>query len=210
MLKFDIAAKVRQDFGKGAARSLRRSGSTPAILYGPGNVSLPLSLETKAFTKELLKIHGNNVVVGLEIIGDKENSKRHVMLKEIQKDPVHDTLVHADFYEISLDTPLTLPVPLRFVGVAKGIDMGGELHVVMDVVQVKGLPLDLPDAIEVDITSLEMGGPGITCGALNIPESVTIQEEAQKVCVIVAHPSMKAEEEAVESEESEAESAAEV
>jgi len=193
MLKFDMAAKLRQDFGKGAARTLRRSGRTPAVLYGPDTAPLALSLETKSFTRELLKVHGRNSVVSLEIEGDQDKPQRHVMVKELQKDPIQDTLVHADFYEISLDNPVVLTVPLKYVGVARGVDLGGELHILTNELHIKGLPLDLPDLVEADVTSLEIGGPALTCNDLNIPEQVTLLEEPGKVCATVIHPAAKVE-----------------
>lgn len=188
MLRVDMAATLRQNFGKGAARTLRRAGMTPAVLYGQGNESVSLSLETRGFTKQLVKIHGQNVVVALDVEGDGVNQKRHVMLKEVQKNPVTDLPIHADFYEISLEQPMTLPVSLRLHGQAKGVDLGGVLNVARHEVHLKGLPLDIPDWIEADITSLELGGKGLICGDLAIPENVELLDEAETVCVSVIHP----------------------
>ena len=118
MLQFDIDAKTRSTFGKGAARQLRRSGKTPAVLYGAGNQNLPLELETKPFTKTLLTIQAQNAVISLKILDSKDKRVHHVMVKEVQVDPVKDSLVHADFYEIDIEKPLTLSVPLKFTGKA--------------------------------------------------------------------------------------------
>ncbi len=209
MLQFDMTATVRQDFGKGAMRSLRQQGQTPAILYGPKTDPLALALATKEFTKTLLSLQGQNAVFSLEVTGGKSKKKRHVMLKEVQTDPVRDTLVHADFYEISLKETITLPVLLKFVGTAKGVDMGGILHVSSRRILLQGLPLDIPDAIEVDITKLDINGPGVTCKDLDVPANVTLLEEADKLCVSVVAASVSAEEEAEEGEgvEEEAEGA---
>lgn len=187
MLQVDMTASVRQNFGKGAARSLRRSGLTPAILYGAKADPMPLSLDTAVFTKALMKIHGQNAVVTLDIEGDKSKNKHLVMLKEVQKDPVQDTLIHADFYEVKMDEFLTLVVPINFVGKAKGVDLGGVLNISRSGVHIKGLPLDIPDSLEVDITDLELGGKGLTCGELPIPANVTMLEEEDTVFVSVIH-----------------------
>ena len=208
MLQFDMTATVRQDFGKGAMRSLRQQGQTPAILYGPKTDALALTLATKEFTKTLLSLQGQNAVFSLKVTGGKSKKKRHVMLKEVQTDPVRDTLVHADFYEISLKETITLPVLLKFVGTAKGVDMGGVLHVSLGSIHLQGLPLDIPDAIEVDITKLEINGLGVTCKDLDVPDKVTLLEEDDKLCVSVVPASLSAELEEEEGEGAEEETEA--
>lgn len=208
MLQVDMAATVRQGFGKGALRNLRQQGQTPAILYGPKTEPLALSLATKEFSKVLLFIHGQNAVFTLGVQEDKSEKKRHVMLKEVQTDPVRDTVVHADFYEISLQEPITLSVPLRFSGTAKGVDMGGVLHTPTTSILLRGMPLDIPDDIEIDITALEINGPGIKCKQLAIPENVTLLEDADRLCVEVVHPSRGVAEVAEGGEEVEEEGAA--
>lgn len=209
MLQVDMAARVRQGFGKGAMRSLRQQGQTPAILYGPKIDPLALSLATKDFSKALLFIHGQNAVFTLVVQEDKSDKKRHVILKEVQTDPVRDIVVHADFYEISLKKPITLSVPLKFSGTPKGVDMGGVLHTPTTSVLLRGLPLDIPDDIATDVTALELNGPGITCNNLVIPENVTLLEDGDRLCVEVVHPSrVVEEEEAEEGEEVEEEAAA--
>jgi len=192
MLQVNMTAAVRNKFGKGAARQLRIEGRTPAVLYGPKTEPLSLSLDTTSFTRELMTIHGQNAIVSLDIEGLSDGAKRSVVIKEIQKDPVHDTLVHADFLEVSLDKPVTLAVPVRYTGKAKGVDMGGFLHIGVQSVHLKGLPLDIPDFIEIDVTELTLGGAGLTCGDLAVPGAVAMQEALDKVCVAVVSPTGKA------------------
>lgn len=193
MIQLDMAAAERQEFGKGASRRLRREGRTPAVLYGPKGDSVTLSIETAPFVKGLLKLQGQNAVINLEFSDGGSTEKRYVIVKEIQKDPVSNALVHADFYEILLDEPRTLSISLRLTGTPKGVDLGGHLQVQMDHVLLQGLPLDMPDFIEADITGLELGGKGLTCGDLDIPPSVTLMEEADKLCASVVHTKRVAE-----------------
>ena len=208
MLQVNIAATVRQGFGKGAMRSLRQQGQTPAVMYGPKTAPLALSLATKEFSKALLFIHGQNAVFTLGVEGDRSEKKRHVILKEVQTDPVRDTVVHADFYEISLQEPITLSVPLKFNGTPKGVDMGGVLHTPMTSVHLRGMPLDIPDYIETDITALELNGPGITCKQLAIADNITLLEDGDRLCVEVVHPSRGVAEAGEGEEEVEEEAAA--
>ena len=185
MLQVDVTARVRKTFGKGAARTLRRNGWIPGNLYGPKLDPMALELETKPLMKTLLSIHRQNAVINLGIDEGGKTSKRHVMTKEIQTDPVQDSLVHADFYEISLDVPMTLPIPIKYSGKAKGVDLGGELHFAMNTIALKGKVLDLPDLVELDISSLGLGDR-LTCKDIKLPKNVSLQEKEDAVCVSVS------------------------
>lgn len=186
MLQVDIAARKRDDFGKGASRSLRRAGRTPAVLYGP-KLAEPqaLSLDTHSFTKALFSVHRRNSVINLEVADDSGSSTiHHVIAREIQTDPIVDNLLHADFYVISLEEPLVFQVPLQYKGKAKGVDMGGELETAMEKVTLKGKALDIPNFIEINLAPL---GPDskLTCGELPLPAGVELVGKSDAVCVAV-------------------------
>jgi len=209
MIQQDMTAAIRQDFGKGATHRLRQSGYAPAILYGKKTDPIALTMEAKTLTRELLRLHGHNAVVTLDIEGEKGNRQHHVLIKDIQTDPITDSVLHVDFFEIDLDKEITLEVPVNYVGTAKGVDMGGILNILAHTVKVKGMPLAIPDDITVDVTPLELTSHGITCGDLAIPDNVTLEEELERVCVSVVAPSKTIEEEEAEAEELEAAEAAE-
>ncbi len=157
---------------------------TPANLYGGDEKSLALQVDSSHLFKQLLFIHGRNAVVTLRIEG-AEKAERHVLVREIQKEPATGSLLHVDFQEIDLDTPREFSVPINYKGVAKGVDLGGELQINRTEIRLKGCPLDIPEQIEVDITSLEKGGPGITYGDLPLSAKVEMLEKSQVVCVSV-------------------------
>ncbi|MFH7320963.1 50S ribosomal protein L25 [Desulfurivibrio sp. D14AmB] len=185
MLQVDIAAEKRDHYGKGASRSLRRAGRTPAVLYGPRQQTpQALSLDTHAFTKALFSVHRRNSVINLEVVDGGSSTVYHVVTREIQTDPIVDNVLHADFYEISLDEPLVFQVPLRYKGKAKGVEMGGELETSMEKVSLKGKALDIPDFVEVDVAPL---GPNskLTCGELPLPAGVELVGKSDAVCVAV-------------------------
>jgi large subunit ribosomal protein L25 len=184
MLQFEMSANLRESLGKGAARKMRRNGKTPGIVYGPGMEPISLELDTKTITKLLLNIQRRNAVLSLEVKGAKEKGRRHVIVKEIQSDPITDDLSHADFYEISLEKPVTLQVPLEYKGKAKGVDMGGDLVISRYSVTLKGKILDIPDIIQVDVTGLELGAD-ITCQNLEIPANISLIDKPDSVCVAV-------------------------
>ena len=184
MLQVTIPTGVRTVFGKGAMRQMRMSGKTPAVLYRGGKESLALEFDAALLFKNLLFLQRRNAVVTLEVEGD-DKGVRQVLVKEIQKHPVTDKLIHVDFLEIELDQSLDFAVPVEFTGTAIGVDMGGMLQVSQDTVHLRGCPLDIPDAIEVDITSLDRGAAGITFGDLNLPENVEMLDNAKQTCVSV-------------------------
>lgn len=181
MIQVDVVANSRDSFGKGASRSLRRGGQTPAILYGPTIEPKPLRVDTHSFTQTVLKLQRRNAVVMLDIDGAE---KRSVIIKDLQVDPVHDTLRHADFCDIDLDKEYTFHVPLEFVGKAKGVEFGGILETNLYSVQIKGIPLNIPDSISVDITNLDIGD-AITNADLDLPAGITLIDNPAKVCVTV-------------------------
>lgn len=191
MLQVKLDASVRTGHGKGAARTLRRMGQTPAVLYGLGAESVSLALDTKIFVKELLAIKRRNVVINLDVEGDGKKYTKPVLIKEVQVDPVMGSPVHADFCEISLDKPMVLSVPLVYTGKAKGVDLGGEMHINAHSVHVKAKPLDIPDNIAVDVTNLEIGD-SIDFAGLIVPSCVTMVDTSTKPCVAVTAASVKA------------------
>jgi len=186
MLQQEMSASVRKDFGKGAMRRLRMAGKTPGIIYGTGREPVALQFETLPLVKQLLKIRRRNAVITLNIEGD---SSRHVLIKELQTDPVRDTLIHADFYEIPLDKSRRFTVDLVVTGTAKGVDVGGILEVVSKKVVVEGNPLDVPDTMEVDVTDLAIGD-NFQVSNLVIPENIKMITSADAVCVTIMAPSV--------------------
>jgi large subunit ribosomal protein L25 len=184
-----MSASVRKGSGKGAMRRLRMEGKTPAVVYGKGTDALALQFETATIFQQLLEIYRKNCIVTLNI---DDGSTRHVLVKEVQTDPIRDTLLHADFLEIDLAKARQFTVPLVFTGKAKGVDLGGELEIGKKDIVLEGNPLDIPDDIGVDISPLKIGDK-ITIGSLSIPKNLKLISKAGAVCVAVAAPGAKGE-----------------
>ncbi len=184
MLQVTMPSARRTVFGKGPMRRLRMDGMTPAVLYSGGKEPLPLQFDATELFKNLLFIHGRNAVITLEIKDDSKDV-RQVLVQEIQKEPVSDRLLHVDFLEIDIDKPLDFVVPIEFVGVARGVDMGGELQVFKTSVRLRGCPLDIPDSIKADITELDRGEAGLTLGDLPLPDKVTMLDDPEMTFVQV-------------------------
>ncbi len=194
MLQVDMTASKRESFGKCAMRRLRVSGNTPAVLYGNNKESVALQLETTPFLKTLFQISRKNAVVNLAINGD---DTRQVMMRELQTDPVNDSLIHADFFEISLDTPRRFSVKIAFTGTAKGLDLGGALNVHSSSVVLEGLPLDIPDSLTVEISDLDIGD-SVKFSDISLPENLKMISKASDICLEIITQLAELEEEAVE------------
>ena len=181
MLQFEIDAEVRSAKGKGAMRRLRAQGKTPAVVYGAGSEALSLQVDTKALMANLLEFYRKNTVVTLNV---DNGSKKHVLISEVQTDPITDTLVHTDFCEIDLDKVRCYKVPVRYTGVAKGVDLGGDMQTFATSIYLEGKPLDIPDECVLDVTNLNIGSE-YTCSAFDIPASLKMVSPADEVCVRV-------------------------
>jgi large subunit ribosomal protein L25 len=185
MLQVDVSASTRDSFGKCAMRRLRLSGNTPAVLYGNDKDTVALQIETKPLLKSLFQINRKNAIVNLSINGE---DTRHVMMREIQTDPVDDSLIHADFFEVNLQAPTTFIVPIEFTGTAKGSDLGGVLICHNSTIQVEGLPLEVPDNVSVDISDLAIGD-SIAYSVVELPANVKMLSNASDLCVAVVDAS---------------------
>jgi large subunit ribosomal protein L25 len=188
MLQFDLTAQVRDTFGKGAARRLRMVGLSPAVMYGNNTEPVSLQMDIKELTNTLLKVHRRNAVYTLHVKkDDAEVVCHHVMVKELQREPVSGALVHADFCAISLEAPLVFTVPVNFVGKAKGVDLGGDMTISVRSVVLKGRPLDVPEFLEKDISYLSVDEQ-CKCADLDIPAGVELLSDKDTVCVSVSVP----------------------
>ena len=152
-----LTAEVRQGIGKEIAKKLRAKGLIPAIFYGPRTETIPLVLNPKDFSKALQTEAGENVLIELEIHKAEESSRKVVMVKDIQIDPLQRTTLHADFYEVAMDAMVTVDVPVHLIGKAEGVKVGGILEQVQRVIQIQCLPGDIPRSIDVDVNALGIG-----------------------------------------------------
>lgn len=184
MITKEITAAVRESFGKGSMRRMRAVGKTPGIVYSEGKEALPLEFETKILFNELINIQGRNAVITLKI---DNGSEKNAIVKEIQTDPVKDSLYHADFLEIDLNKPAKFIVPIRYTGKAKGIDLGGILEISLRELELVGQPLIIPDECVVEISGMAIGA-SIKAGEIPLPDGVSLVSNAEKVCVEINRP----------------------
>ena len=133
--------------------ALRREGRVPAVLYGPAAKPTPVSVSGLELSTRL-SAASHTRIVRLKS-GSSELYGRHVIFKEIQRAPVSGAVLHADLYEVDLKRALQVQVPLKFAGRARGVADGGILQPLVRAVTVECLPLEIPEAIEIDVSDLQ-------------------------------------------------------
>ncbi|MBI4829790.1 MAG: 50S ribosomal protein L25 [Nitrospinae bacterium] len=155
MSEFVLEGKTRAPGRKGPARRIRAQGMVPGVIYG-GGTSLTMAVEAKKLLKILETKGGKNSVITTRLEGDAR--ERTVMIKELTAHPIYDTLLHVDLLEIDTRKPIRVTVPLEFTGVAKGVkDKGGRLKHALRALRVECLPSDIPAAIQIDVTEMDIG-----------------------------------------------------
>ena len=188
----DLQAEERNERGKNAARRLRASGMTPAVLYGEGNEaggSTALAVPTR-IVDYTLHHFGDNALYNIAIDGDTSTAR----VVDAQRDPVSGLLVHVDFIPVNMTELIEVTVPLHVTGDAPGVEEGGVLQQVAYEIQVESLPGDIPQEITLDVSSLGMN-ENLTLGDLTLPEGVTLLSEPEEVAVTVTAPTEISEEE---------------
>jgi len=186
-MKFDLTVAVREQAGKGAARSMRRAGKIPAVLYGQGDCLL-LTVSPEELVKILKSHAGSTALISLTVNGAKSKPNRTALLRDYQVDPVTGAVLHADLFEISMSKPIRVKVPIKVIGgIPSGVKEGGVLHHNMRDVQIECLPAALPDYIEVDASPLTIGS-GIHVKELGAREGVRFLDDADQMLVSVAAP----------------------
>ncbi len=194
-----LNARIRQSKGKGAAKKLRRNNQIPAIFYGPNAEPVMLAVDYPEFERITKQAAGENIILDLKIQSDGATETRSTILKDLQIDPIKDIYLHADFYEISMDKEITVHVPIHLVNTPAGVEEGGILQHVRRELTVSCLPDKLVDALEVDVSQLEIGD-SVHIRDIRLPEGITLLDEDHLTVAVVAAPTVMPEEVEVEEE----------
>lgn len=183
----DLHAGLREGKGKGLNKKLREEGLVPSVVYKKGEDTVSLKIDKKDLFKALHTDAGENVIIKLHIDAAKKRKERTVIVKEVQRDPVKDRLLHVDFQEISLTETLKVKVPITGKGEAIGVKQEeGVLQQVLWEVEVECLPTNIPEKIEINISNLKIG-EAIHIKAIPAPEGVKILDDPEGVVFSVEH-----------------------
>jgi large subunit ribosomal protein L25 len=188
MEQVNLEGFLREASGKGKARALRRAGNIPAIFYGPDSEATAISVVRVPLEKILKKQTSENTLYQLTIKGNDQEMVKTVMLKDLQKNPVDREILHADFLEVSLTKAIEVTVSLRVVGKAPGVEKGGILQEVSRDLEVRCLPTQIPNYLEVDVSTLLDIGDSIHVQDLKLPEGIQVLSDVHLTLVTVVPP----------------------
>lgn len=161
-------------------KALRKSGSFPAVVYGPKQEAISIKINTIAFLKTL-KEAGESTVVNLSVDGDTHE----VLIQDVVKDAVRGDMIHADFYAIEKGKKVSVNVPLEFVGESAAEKLGGVVVKVLHEIEIEAMPKDLPHEIEVSIDALVDMDSQIHVSDLVMPTGVTLLTNPEEVVVLI-------------------------
>lgn len=178
-----LDATTRQETGKNVARRFRAAGLIPVTVYGGGQEPAK-STVAKRELAALIRRHGRSKIITLNLDGKPVTVK----IAQLQLDPVRDTVIHADFMRLLMTEKSNFTVPLKIVGEPEGVkNSGGVMDVVLHHLEIRCLPGDLPESIEVDVTSLGIGDH-LNVGQIKANEKVEILNDAEVVVATVIAP----------------------
>lgn len=180
----ELNTKVREETGKEKAKKIRAKGEIPAIIYGSKEETKLLMVDKDDFNR-LIKRGGMNSILKLKTEGDKQTQS--AIIKEMQKNPVTDEILHIDFARVAKGEVITTVVPVTITGESPGVKAGGVLQHGVWELEIKALPKNLPTHIEVDIGSLELDGI-VRVEDLSLPDGVEVLGPSKEVIVSVVPP----------------------
>jgi len=183
MKRHELEVSKREVTGK-KVRFLRRQGIVPANIYGHGIDSTAINVDTKSL-KHLLAHAGMTDLISLKM-DDSKNPLR-VLVREVQKNPINDDLLHVDFYQVRMDEKIKADVPIVFVGeapVLKKVKNSSVLHLI-DSLPIEALPDDLPHSLEVDVSGLEELDSTIHVKDIHLGDRITLLSDPEQMAVKV-------------------------
>lgn len=194
-----LNTEIRELKGKGPAGRLRAQGRVPAVLYGPRRQPLMLAVDAKQLERVLAKAGSEQILVDLNLTSSGGSGVHPAMLKELQTDHVSDKIIHADFYEISLDQEIEIEVPVRLVNTPVGVKNGGVLEHVKREIVVSCLPDNAVGFLELDVGGLDMG-QSLHIKDIVLPQGLRAVEDPNLTVAVVSAPHAAAPEKAAAEE----------
>lgn len=185
MQKLDLKVEAREVGKKSFVNTLRKTGKIPAILYGQSEAPMPLVVDGREMARILKS--GENVILNLEVTGGKSGTAQTVIVRDIQRDPVKETIDHIDFVRINLNEKIEVNVNLVSKGDCPGVTAGGIMEFIHHEVPIRCLPLEIPERITIDVSGLELGH-SIHVNEVAFPEGVECLLDPEEPLVAVHAP----------------------
>jgi large subunit ribosomal protein L25 len=178
-----LVAEVRRGTGKSVARKIRREGKVPAVVYGLGTDAQPVTVPGRELQHILHGPGGVNTLINLDVTGKSEL----VLARQIQRHPVRHDLLHVDLIRVSRDVAIAAEVPIHLMGEPEGVRDGGLLEQLIFTLSVEAKPADIPQRIEIDVSTLTIGDH-LSVADLVLPPGVTTTQEAEEQVAHVSQP----------------------
>ena len=192
MATASLSATARSTAGKGAARSLRREGSVPAVIYGHARKAQSLAVPTRDLEKLLDVISAGSTVVELTIDGKPSRT----LIREIQRHPFKKMILHVDFQELVAGEKIVVSIPIVLHGIPEGVRLGGGiLDQVLRELEIEVDPANIPNHLDLDVTDLIVGH-SLHVRDLKIPAGVTVMADEDAPIALVQISRAAIEEEA--------------
>lgn len=208
MAQNTLEVSLRRRPGKSGAKEIRKGGNIPAILYGKGTDPVPLIVNPASLKLALSTEAGENTLLEIAFNDGSKEVRRLSLLREIQYDFLTSKPIHFDFQALDINKKITVDVPVKIVGKAKGVKEGGILEEILREIPVECLPKDIPNSFEIDVTDLEIGH-SIHVSSLDVSENVNLLKEDDETIVTILAPKLEVEAPVEEAEEEAVEAAAE-
>ena len=176
-----LSATPRAGTGKGAARTLRREGQVPGVIYGHAREPQSLALNARELERLLERVNAESTVIELSVDGRTART----LIREIQRHPYKRDVLHVDFQELVAGEKVTVHVPLVLHGTAEGVRAGGIMDQVMRELEIEVDPSGIPERFDVDVSALTIGH-SLHVRDVPRPEGVTVlDDEDATICVII-------------------------
>ncbi|MBU4174031.1 MAG: 50S ribosomal protein L25 [Actinobacteria bacterium] len=194
-MELKIEARTRDLTGKRGARRTRAQGDVPAVLYGLGNESRNLAVKKGDLWDAIQGEAGLNVLIDLWVVDGKEKDNQLVMIKELQKHPLREEILHVDFLMVARDEKISMQVPVVIIGEEEsvGLKNGGTLQHNLWDVEVECIPTRIPEGLSLDISGLDIGD-SLRVSDLDVPGEVEILVGSEDVVVNILAPRVITEE----------------
>ena len=180
----NLQAASRTATGKGAARSLRRDGKVPGVIYGHGRQAEAVTIDKSALNKMLFGISAGTTILDVAVDG---RAPVKALIREIQRDSLRPAeIIHLDLYEVRSDEEITLAVPIRLIGIPDGVrNFGGVLDHVLRELEVEVLPSNIPDHVDLDVTALTIGH-SLFVRDVKVENAKVLNDPDTPICTVVA------------------------
>jgi len=180
----NLQAASRTATGKGAARTLRRDGKVPGVIYGHGREAEAVTIDKSALNKMLFGISAGTTILDVAIDG---RAPVKALIREIQRDSLRPAeIIHLDLYEVRSDEEITLAVPIRLIGIPDGVrNFGGVLDHVLRELEVEVLPSNIPDHVDLDVTALTIGH-SLFVRDVKVENAKVLNDPDTPICTVVA------------------------